>query len=244
MATARRAAAFLLEKMRVDGRWHRVYKDGKTQQPAFLDDCAYLLEAFVDLYEASFDPSYLAEAEALATQLFDGFWDDDQGGFFFTADYHETLICRKRDLMDNATPAASGVAVLGLLRLEKHTGQAEYRQRAEAALKLATPLIGRAPMAFGYTLVAVDFLHSPSVEIAVVADRAEALNDLLEVVHATFLPHKVLVGYGGEASAQPQLPLLEGKEPSGRAAAYICRDFQCEAPETDPEKLRQRLLEV
>ena len=240
------AVAFVFEHLHVDGRLRRTWKDGRARFDAYLDDYAYLAEALVDLYEATFELDYLKKARVLVDHMLESFGDPDTGGFFYTATDHEKLICRKRDILDNATPAASGVAALTLLRLERLTGDADYREAAEQALRSVKEFVDRAPMACGYTLLAVDFLLHPPIEIAVVG-AGDMRAEMLRVIHERFLPRKVLAGSGDSGRAEEiekAVPLLAGKSaPAGRSIAFVCRDFACKAPADNVEVLRSQLSE-
>ncbi len=249
---ATRAAAFLLEHLRLDGRLRRTWKDGRARHDACLDDYAYLAEALVDLYEATFELDYLRAARDLVDTVLGSFRDPDTGGFFYTAEDHEELICRRRDLLDNATPAASGVVTLTLLRLERLTGDTAYRDAAERALRSVKELLDRVPMACSYTLLAVDFLVHPPVEIAVVGGGeppgGDARAAMLRAIHERFLPRRILAGTGGAvpgAGLEVAVPLLAGKRaPDGRPVAFVCRDYACRAPADNVEQLRRQLSDI
>jgi uncharacterized protein YyaL (SSP411 family) len=242
---AERAMAFVKAELTEGERLRRTYKSGKSQHDGYLDDYAYLSEAALDLYEATFDPEYLREAVRLMRHLLDYFWDAEDGGFFYTSDYHESVICRKKDLFDNATPAGAGVATLSLLRLERLTGDAEFRTRAEAVLRLAKPLLERAPMALGAMLIATDFYLQPPLEVALVgALDGEAGRALRAAVHEDFVPRKIVAGSGTPVARAlaDEVPLLRGKEaPAGGVNAFVCLDYACKTPTSSAEELRALL---
>src|SRR5206468_3739761 len=118
---ARRAARCVLDRMVRNGRLLHSFTGGEARHPAYITDHAFLLAAFLDLYEATFDPSWVAEAGAMAARLLDLFWDDRGGGFYFTARDHEALIARTREGSDGAVPAGASVAALALPRLQALT---------------------------------------------------------------------------------------------------------------------------
>ncbi len=245
---AAKAVAFIYDQLWVDGRLFRTHKDGRTRYKGYLEDYAYLAEALIDLYEATFELDYLKKARQLADSMIELFSDREVGGFFYTAEDHEELICRKKEYLDQATPAANGVAALTLLRLHGLTGKPAYREAAEEVLRSAGASVERAPMASSYLLLAVDFLLRPPVEIAIVggggASGAASTVELLRVVHRQFLPRKILAG--SDAVIAPELaeaiPLLAGKESlEGRSTAFVCRNYACRAPTNDPVQLRRQL---
>jgi uncharacterized protein YyaL (SSP411 family) len=245
LEAADRAAAFIVENLYFSDRLHRTYKDGRCQFPGYLDDHAYLGEAFLDLYETTFKPEHLQFARELTDTLLEQFWDAGGGGFFFTALHHKSLITRKKDPFDNATPSGNGVAALSLLRLERLTGVDSYRARAVELFKGVKPLVEKAPMAFSYTILALEYIFNVPVEIAVLGNpEAEETRKLLRVVYQRFLPNKALVAVTPpvDQAMGEAVPLLAGKSLEGeKATAFVCRDYACRTPVTEPRDL-ERLL--
>ncbi len=228
------AAEFVLRDLRAGGRLLRSYNHGRAHLDAYLEDHAFLLEALISLYEATFDPRWFGEARAIADQILDRFQDRERGGFFSTADDHEGLIARRKDLEDHPIPSGSSSAAFGLLRLARLTGESRYEDAALGHIRLLHTLAPDHPHAFGHLLSAIDFLLADVREVALVGDDRGPLED---VVREAFRPHVVLAG--GEADG---VPLLEGREPvDGRAAAYVCERFACRRPVTEPAELRQLL---
>ena len=229
------AAGFLLDEARdADGRLLRSWKDGEAKLNAYLEDHAFLLEALLSLYEASFEPRWFGEARALADAMIERFADDEQGGFFETSIDHERLVARRKDLEDHPIPSGNASAAYGLLRLAALTGEHAYEERAVSVLRLLHELGREHPQAFGHLLQALDFHLAPVREVALVGPD---LRPLERVVRSAFRPHLVLAG--GPADG---VPLLAEREPvGGRAAAYVCERFACKAPVTEPEEL-ERLL--
>jgi hypothetical protein len=214
---------------------HRRDADGRVLRterlPGFLDDHAYLLEALLTLYESTFDPRWYRDAVALADEIIERFADAERGGFFMTANEHQQLPVRRKDLDDAPIPSGNSSAAFGLLRLALLSGEGKYERFATGVLRLAYPLAGRHPQAFGHVLRAADFYLATVDEIAIVGPEPELL---LATVRSRFRPHIVLAAAGGAGG----VPLLDGREPvDGRAAAYVCRHFACRAPVTTPEEL-------
>ncbi len=232
---ARRCAEFLLADVRArDGKLLRTYKDGEAKLNAYLEDHAFLLEALLVLYEASFEERWFVEARGLADTIIERFADSERGGFFETSDDHERLLARRKDLEDHPIPSGNASAAYGLLRLAALSGEHGYEERATGILALLHELAARHPQAFAHLLQALDF-HLASVrEVALVGPDT---GELARVVRARFRPHVVLAGGGGAS-----VPLLEGRTPvEGRAAAYVCEGFACRAPVTEPGELEPLL---
>jgi uncharacterized protein YyaL (SSP411 family) len=233
---ARAAASFVLAELRDgDGRLLRSWKDGRGRLNAYLEDHAFLLEALIVLYEATFEPRWFTAARELAGQMVERFADDENGGFFETSSDHERLLARRKDLEDHPIPSGNASAAYGLLRLAALTGEADWEERGVSVLRLLHEVAAKHPQAFGHLLQALDFHLAPVKEVALVGDDVRPLE---RVVRGAFRPHLVLAG--GERDG---VPLLEGREPvDGRAAAYVCERFACKAPVTEPGDL-ERLLE-
>ena len=232
---AEACASFVLNELRdSDGRLLRTWKDGRGRLDAYLEDHAYLLEALITLYESTFDPRWYREAVALADTMIERFSDTERGAFFTTAVDHERLAARRKDLEDTPIPSGNSAAAFGLLRLALLAGEGKYERHALGVLRLLFALAGRHPHAFGHLLQAADFYLAPVREVAIVGPDAEPL---LAVVRDSYRPHLVLAG-----GAADGVPLLEGRQPvGGRAAAYVCEHFICQAPVTSPEELAAAL---
>ena len=232
---ARACADFVLRELRDEGgRLLRTWKNGEAKLNAYLEDHAFLLEALLTLYEASFESRWFTEARALADTMIERFADDEQGGFFETSSDHEELVARRKDLEDHPIPSGNASAAYGLLRLAALTGDYEYERRAVGVFRLLHKIALRHPQAFAHLLQALDFHFAPVKEVAIVGPDPEPLE---RIVRARFRPHIVLAG--GEPDG---VPLLEGREPvDGRAAAYVCEHFACQRPVTEPEELEPLL---
>jgi uncharacterized protein YyaL (SSP411 family) len=239
-----RNAEFLLTSMRPEGagdRLLRTYKDGRSKLNAYLEDYAYLSDALLALYEATFDEKWFVHARSMADAMIRQFWDHEEGGFYFTSEDHETLITRTKDFYDNAIPAGNSVAVGVLLRLGLLTGEARYRELAERVLKSMKPMMMRAPTAFGHLLSALDFYMASPYEIALVGrrDAADAVA-LTRIVFSRYLPNRVVAF--GEPGIAGSVRLLEDRPMiNDKATAYVCRNFYCEAPTTDAGQLAAQL---
>ncbi|MBI2172271.1 MAG: thioredoxin domain-containing protein [Chloroflexi bacterium] len=246
LAAATRNATFLLETMRdASGRLLRTYKDGQAKLLAYLEDYANLIDGLLALHEATFDLRWLREAVSLADQMLDLFWDDAEGVFYDTGRDHERLILRPRDVFDNATPSGGSVAAGVLLRLAILTGKPGYASKAAATLRGMRLVMARAPLGFAQWLCALDFHLSAPKEIAVVGPREDPTTQaLLAEVYTRFLPNKVLTGFDPQASpeAADEVPLLEDKYMvEGKPSAFVCQNYACLLPATEPETFAEQL---
>jgi uncharacterized protein len=226
-----------------DGALRRSWKDGRAVGQGVLEDYANLAEGLLALYETTFDERWFAIAQSLMDRVLERF-ADPAGGFYDTADDHEQLVARPKDVQDNAVPSGNATATLVLLRLAAWTGEGRYRAAAERALRTVSELLPRYPTGFAQWLTAADLALAPVLEIAIVGDPADgATQALLSEVRGGFRPHQV-VALNAEPGTSVVPLLAERIAVGGRPTAYVCRGFVCRLPVTDPEALRAQLQEV
>jgi uncharacterized protein YyaL (SSP411 family) len=238
---ASRAAHYLWESHRRDGRLLRSSRLGIAQGEAFLEDYAFFAGALIDLGESLGDGLvWLERARDLGELVLDLFSVGD-GGFASTSRFNETLLLRPREGHDGATPSANACAALALARLGVHFDRASFRDAASKAVFAYGAFIDRQPRAFPTSLLVLDFLRNGAIEIALVGDPSDARTKALESVLAmTFLPRRVIAH--GDGVTTSTHPLLRGKSlVNGAPAAYVCRNYACDLPITDPEVLRTKL---
>jgi len=236
------AARFVLDRMVDDaGRLHRVYNEGRASVPAFLDDHAAMLEACLDLHRAGAGPSYLEAALHFAEQIRDRFFDADVGDLFFTPVDGEALAHRPRSDGDGATPAASGLATLGLMKLSALSGWTQFAEVADRVIDAHGVELERAPHSVPTLLRAVA-LRARGLSVAViVGDPGDGRTEALAVrARRVLLPDDgVVVSPPGAAAPRGLDPAwLAGRDPVGdEPTAYVCRGTTCSLPVTDPDAL-------
>jgi uncharacterized protein YyaL (SSP411 family) len=231
------AAGEFLFRERVKG--NRVIRSARGAQPipGVLEDQASVGLAAVSLYELTFDRAWLDRAIAIANGMIESFWDAGSKSFFDTAVDHETLITRPRDLTDNALPSGNSLACDLLARLGILMANDEFRRIASHMIDSLAEPMARHPLAFGHLLGVADMMVNGSTEIAIVgrSDGAD-FKALDRAVGRTFTPALILAGGEDE-----RIPLLAGRTMvNGVAAAYVCRNFVCDRPVTDPADLPSR----
>jgi len=232
-------ARFLLSRMRENGRMRRSYKDGRAPLAGFLEDQAAVADGVLSVYEATFDPQWLEEIRRLVTEMLTAFWDEEAAAFFDTAKDQERLVVRPQDVTDNAIPSGTSLAVDVLLRAGMLLGEPSWTDRARLTLERLAPTAAKTPLAFGHLLTALDFHLGRVVELAVIAQPGDAQADrLLQVVAERFLPNRLLAASAGPGT----IPLLADRQAlGGRATAYLCEHFVCQAPTQDPSELARQL---
>ncbi len=234
-------AEFVERELRDDrGRLLRTWREGEARVGGYLEDHAYLVEALLTLYEATFDPRWFEAARSTADAMIERFADPERGGFFTTARDAERLIAPRKDVEDHPIPSGNSAAAFGLLRLAALTGERRYEHHAVSVFRLFARVAEQHPQAVAHLLRALDFHFAAVKEVALVAPPAgDGLADLAAVVRAAFRPHVVVAG-GPEGSDTP--PLLAGRTaPGGRPAAYVCENFACRQPVTEPAELAASL---
>jgi uncharacterized protein YyaL (SSP411 family) len=245
LKSAADAADFILVNMRTpDGRLYRTTGVGLPPKlSGYLEDYAFLADALVTLYEATFDPKWLRSALELAEVMLKHFADPNGPGFFFTADDHEQLIARTKDLHDGSTPSGNAMAVTALLRLAALTGRRDLAEPAERALRGYRETMAEHPAASGQMLVALDFYLGPVQQIAIVGPEQSAeTKRALAAVHRAFRPNRVIAFHDPATGAPPAelAALFGGKEAAGGAVTvYVCENFTCQAPLVGAEAVEQ-----
>ena len=228
---ARGVAEFLLGPLsREDGRLSRSWREKKVSGGGFLDDYANVAHGLLELHVATGELRWLEEGLRLARLAVELFSDPVNGGFFLAPTGGEELVARTKDLDDNPIPSGNSMLAHVLLRLARIYGVNELEREAVSVLRLAEPMLGRAPGAFGWMLCAFDLWLAPPRELAVVGPID---SPVARAALAPFAPNVVMAV--GPADG---VPLLEGKGlVDGKPAVYVCESFACQAPVTEAAAL-------
>jgi uncharacterized protein len=234
---ARSCADFVLEHLVADGVVFRIWNGGAARIVGFLDDAANLGDALLTLYEATGEPRYFAAALALCERIVTQHRDVD-GAYFDTAADSEPLIVRPRTIDDNPVSAGQSVAAMLFSRMHAFTGDDRWRTHAMEIVAPLTTVVGRAPLAVAGLAAAMELVVGPMREVAIAGEpQAEETRALVAVVQRRFDPLRVLAW-----GASGNVPLLDDRPAvGGRATAYVCRGFVCEAPVTDVSALEREI---
>ena len=225
LVMARRNAAFIQHTLRDGERLYRTAKDGQAHINGFLEDYALVIQAFISLYEISFEEEWLREAQALSNYVLNHFFDPAEKLFFFTDSSAEALIARKKELFDNVIPASNSVMAHNLHRLGRHLETAAYTELAATMLAQVRPLAVKEPQHLSHWASLYAALLRPGVEIALIGPEAD---EFREALSRHFWHDAVLTG----TVAGSSLPLLRlHRVPAdGRTAIHICHHQACRAP--------------
>ncbi len=235
LQVAKNNAEFIKTQLQNNGRLLRTWKDGVSKLNGYVEDYANVADGLIVLYQVSGDIKYLNETKRLADLMITEFWDEVNGGFFFTSNDHEELIVRNKDFYDNATPSGNSVAADVLLRLAKLVGDDRYERFAITVLRLTASQMRRYPQGFGRALSAMEFHLVATKEIAVIGERG---NELERNILKRYLPDAVIALASDPEEDATVVPFLKGREMvEGKPSAYVCENFVCQPPATTEDEL-------
>ena len=244
---AKRAADFILTGMRrEDGRILHRYRDGHTAILANVDDYAFLIWGLLELYETVFDVDYLQTALDLNSEMIKYFWDEKDGGFYFTAEDAEELIVRQKEIYDGAIPSGNSVAVSNLFRLSRITANTDFEDKANKIMLAFSKDVESAPSGYTQMMVALGFGIGPSYEIVIVGNpEADDTKEMLSSLGKHFIPYKVVLLKHDDQETADITRIAEYTEYhssfDGKATAYVCLDFACKMPVTNTEEMLKLL---
>lgn len=240
-----KALQFIYSKLvRDDGRLMARYRDGESAYPGYVDDHAFLIWGLIELYESTYKPEYLQKALNLNDILLKLFWDEESGGLFMYGSDSEQLITRPKEIYDGATPSGNSVAAMNFLRLARLTGNHKLEELANRQLKAFGSAVQRFPRGYTFFITALLFAQTPTKEIVLVGN-ADYRNskDMVNVLREDFRPFTSSVYISEDNSCLKQvMPFIENyKAVNGKATAYVCENYSCQAPITDTATFRDML---
>ncbi|MFB6263631.1 MAG: thioredoxin domain-containing protein [Bradymonadaceae bacterium] len=244
---AREIGRFLLEDVRDDeGRLHRNLTSGELGPRAFSSDYAFAIAGLLSLYEATAEPTWLKSAIELQDRLLTHYWDDEHGGYFQKANDAGVLLARKKPDRDGTTPSSNSYGAWNLLRLYQFTLDKSYEKRAREIFEAFGVRLERRGASLTYMLAALNFLDAKPREIAFVAPEEGAPNPMWKTFRTSFLPNAVVVRT--VESDVPELAqtvkwMQKKKAKKGRTTAYVCRDFTCKYPTTEPATFEEQIAD-
>jgi uncharacterized protein YyaL (SSP411 family) len=247
---AEKALDCITRKMRGGeaGLLHIRYDGGKTV-PACLDDYAYLLWGMVELYQSTFKVRHLTGAVSLADEMLRLFWDNENGGLFFSPGGAGPLPIRHKFARDSALPSGSAVAAMNILRLGRLTANTVYDKKTAALGRVFKSRMDQNPAAYAHLISVFDMALNPTAKVVIVGDPGK--EDTLSMISAfrkAYAPNTVAAFIPSDHRNQKIaefIPYLHNAEAiGGHATAIVCKDFICHAPTTDPEEMLATIKDV
>lgn len=236
---ARETLNFILNNLKINDQLMHRWREGEAAVNANLDDYAYLVWGLLELYQTTFLPEYLQMAQEYNKKLMDHFWDPEQGGYYFTADFIPQVLVRQKEAYDTALPSGNSVQMLNLERLYLLTGNDEYRNTSIAMEKYFSAIIKRSPPAFTMFLSAIAFKIGPSFNIVVAGSKNKDDTSLmLKTLQEQYLPNCVMVFNSGDNHLNELIENMEDKNMvNDQVTAYVCGDGTCYPPVNSLEEL-------
>ena len=247
---AHRAALFIREHLwrDADRRLLRRYRDGEAAIDAYAEDYACLVWGLLELFQADGDPAWLEWARTLQRVQDDLFWDEQEGGWFSTTGRDPSVLLRLKEDYDGAEPSASSVSVLNAIALAHFTADDDARAKAERTLSRYGPRIGRAARAIPMMLTGLSAWYAGGSQIVVVGSRdREDTASLLDAIARIYRPFTAVISVDPQSGDRRQrvaavVPGVASMQMiGGRATAYVCQDFACQAPVTSAADLEAQV---
>jgi len=243
---AEQAACYILDTLLVNGRLRRYGINGQARGKAILEDYAFVIQGLLDLYEADFDPRHLGRAAELCRRMIELFEDRDNGGFYMTGEDAQTVLVRQKKSFDGATPSGNSTAAMVLMRMGALTGDAALLEKGQMVLKAFSESLRNNGAGLTEMMTAADFALGPRREIVVAGPRDDAVSrECVRVIHSRFMPRTVTLFHpgGSEGRAIEQIvPSIRSQAPGdSRPTVYLCENFVCQKPITDPHELCRKL---
>lgn len=240
LVAAGEAVDFIMTHLHSQGRLQHRWREGESAIEGNLDDYAYLIWGLLELYQATFQAEYLKAALKLNQTLTKHFWDNEEGGYYFTPDHAPQILVRQKEAYDTALPSGNSVQQMNLERLYLLTGENNFRETSESLEKYFSPTMKQTPAAFTMFLSAIMFQTSPSFEVTILGEKDSLdTQGMLKALQKEYLPQVILVlKSSGDDLIKELIPSLENKTMVGnQATAYVCGDGTCQAPVNTPEEL-------
>lgn len=232
---AKTAAIFILDNIKTgEGRLNRNYKEGTSSINAFLDDYAFVIEAFVTLYEATFNEFWLMSAEDLLSYALDHFYDNKKGMFFYTSDLDPDLIARKMEVVDNVIYSSNSQMAKNLYKMGHYLFNDDYIRKSETMLNNVKKSALHGSLYFANWDILMAWFASEPYEVAIVGENFESIRKEFD---ENYLPHIFFSGGRDEGS----LELLKYKLVKGQTTIYVCRGKICQKPVTSVEEALKQI---
>lgn len=220
---------FIFSKLYKDGFLLRTFKDEQSKYNAYLEDYAFMIDALIDLYQATLNTEFLEKAKKLNETLLEYFWDENNYGFFFTAKNHENLIVRTKEITDHSIPSGNSIALKNLLRLARITDDKTLMTKGEQLLSIFTETVKKYPLGVSSLLCTLDFYFIAPIDIVVVGNDLAKKLEYLRSISLDLTPNKII--YSISDTDKTKLTEHTNKNMlNGKTTIYFCKNLACERP--------------
>ncbi|KYD16375.1 thioredoxin domain-containing protein [Saccharococcus caldoxylosilyticus] len=242
---AERALSFVETNLFQNGRLMVRYRDGEVKHKGIIDDYAFLVWAYIEMYEATLVLSYLQKAKACTEQMISLFWDEEHGAFFMTGSDAEELIVQEKEIYDGALPSGNSVAAVQLIRLARLTGDLTVLEKAETMYKVFQRQVEAYESGHTFFLQGLLLLEAPTVEVVLFGKQGdEKREQLIQKWQDAFVPNVFLLAAELPDDFAKIAPFAAEYEPLGEeTTVYVCENFSCQQPTTDVESVAKQLFE-
>lgn len=236
---AQNAADFILENMLAENnRLNHRFRDGEIAIQGMVNDYAFLIWGLLELYQTTFNESYLKYAISLNTSLLEHFWDEKDGALFFTPDDGEQLLIRKKEIYDGAIPSGNSVSMLNFIRIGRITGNVELEEKVSQINKAFSKVIEQALSAHTMFLSALEYIYGSSFEVVIVGKSdSNDTNEMLKAIHSNFIPNKVVLFVPMEEQSSEISKITDfvhyKESIDNKATAHVCINRFCKFPTTE-----------
>ncbi len=220
---AEKAAQYIYEKMRTnDNKLAHSFCNGKITQVNNLDDYSFFLWGLIELYQATFNKRYLLWVENITDQMINDFWDDVNGGFYYTSEGNSDLFLRQKEGSDSAIPSSNSIAAYNLLRLSHLIDDLDYKEKAEKTITAFSDKISKTPVNYIFLILTYNRIENPFTEIKIIGNKNDILSQkLLGEIRDKYFPDIV----------------LKYEEKDEETKISICEDFVCKQPTTELDEV-------
>jgi uncharacterized protein len=238
---AERSAKFILDNLLVDGVLLHRYRDGDARFEGSLEDYSFMVQGLIDLYEASFNVEYLNKAIELNSIAIDRFYDNENGGFYDVPGASNDIILRTKESYDGAEPAGNSIQILNMLKLGIITDNSGLTDKAVKSLELFYPDLEKAGFSSPQLMFALNFYMKSPKEIIISGDKnSPEFKELVKTINSRYIPNRILLYADGTlGNISPFIQNIIKGDTGNKV--YICENYQCELPVSDPEKLWEAL---
>ncbi|OIR08373.1 hypothetical protein GALL_95410 [mine drainage metagenome] len=232
--TAIKNMYFLEERFATENNnWHHTYKNGKAKIPAFLDDYAYLIQAYIHLQEITGNSDYLIKAKEITGFVLDNFQEEESGYFFYTHQHQKDIIVRKKEVYDGATPSGNAVMAFNLYYLSVVFDRPDWKHHSQKIIQSLGSAIIKYPTSFGAWVSVLQIMVSGINEIVIAGN--DAFDNIFPMLQL-YMPNKV---FQSTQTEQTLFPLLKGKFNSEKSGFFLCKNYVCNEPIFDMKKFLQ-----